>query len=73
MGPKQNSQLTLMCHPYMFALKEGQHIGQDMLDYSLLLLQRNCSEVINSPEAKKRGFFLSEGIFMSGKDQKALK
>ncbi|MBA3957676.1 MAG: hypothetical protein H0X51_04680 [Parachlamydiaceae bacterium] len=38
--------LTIICHPYLFALKEGGDISKDLLDYSLLLLQRNCSEII---------------------------
>lgn len=43
------SHLSLLCHPYMFALKEGRGIGEDLMDYSLLLLQRNCIEVMHSP------------------------
>lgn len=48
--PKQNqNSLETICHPYLFALKEGKQIQDDLMDYSLLLLQRNCSEVIRSP------------------------
>jgi hypothetical protein len=47
---KINQELILLfCHPYTFALKEGQSIKEDPLDYSLLLLQRHCVEVIRSP------------------------
>jgi len=51
---RDNDQLTLICHPYLFALKEGKEIYQDPMDYSLLLLQRNCTEVIKSPELRFR-------------------
>lgn len=44
--------LGLICHPYLFALKEGQQIRHDMMDFSLLLLHRNCTEVIRSPRVK---------------------
>lgn len=59
----QNSnQLTIICHPYLFALKEGSKIKQDMMDYSLLLLQRNCSEVIKSPEAQQPKMTIVDSI-----------
>lgn len=48
MQPKVNKVLALLCHPYLFALKEG-NIVQNPFDYSLLLMQRNCTEVIKSP------------------------
>lgn len=46
---KYETPLTLICHPYLFALKEGLGISQNMMDYHLLLLQKNCSEVLRSP------------------------
>lgn len=48
--PNSEKPLALICHPYLFALKEGRDISGDLLDYNLLLLQRNCSEVIKSPK-----------------------
>jgi hypothetical protein len=50
---KAQNQLKLVCHPYLFALKEGRMIKEDLLDFSLLLLQRNCTEVIKSPKSSK--------------------
>ncbi len=50
MNAKINQHLAVLCHPYLFALKEGRKIGDDLLDYSLLLLQRSCVEIIRSPE-----------------------
>lgn len=52
MTTKINQHLALLCHPYMFALKEGHQIGDDLLDYSLLLLQRSCIEIIRSPKER---------------------
>lgn len=48
MTSKVNKELALLCHPYLFALKEGD-ISKNPFDYSLLLMQRNCTEVIKSP------------------------
>lgn len=56
MSSKPNSQIALLCHPYLFALKEGNKIRDNLMDYSLLLLQRNCTEVIKSPSTKRHGF-----------------
>lgn len=53
MSSKWNKELALLCHPYVFALKEGPNISQDPLDFSLLLMQRNCAEVIKSPAVAK--------------------
>lgn len=47
-----NSPITLICHPFSFALKEGLSINDDMLDYSLMLLQRTCTEFIKSPSSQ---------------------
>lgn len=46
---KKQTPLITLCHPYIFALKEGQYFSNDLMDYSLLLLHRDCSEVIKSP------------------------
>lgn len=54
MQPKVNKVLALLCHPYLFALKEG-NIVQNPFDYSLLLMQRNCTEVIKSPDSQQNG------------------
>ena len=57
--PKENNQLLLLCHPYMFALKEGRSIQHNLMDYSLLLLQRNCAEVVHSPSSPTRNIFIN--------------
>jgi len=46
--------LALICHPYIFALKEGKAKTNNMLDYDLLLLMRNCSEVVRSPQLQEQ-------------------
>jgi len=46
---KTQSTLTLACHPFMFALKEGTAYQENMMDFSLMLLQRTCTECIRSP------------------------
>ena len=50
MTSKVNKDLALLCHPYLFALKEGD-VSKNPFDYSLLLMQRNCAEIIKSPIA----------------------
>jgi hypothetical protein len=52
--------LMMMCHPYIFALKEGREISNDFFDYSLMLMQRNCSEIVKSPTTPSRGTFMVE-------------
>jgi hypothetical protein len=64
MKTQNPNQLTIMCHPYLFALKEGQLIKEDMLDYSLLLLQRSCNEVIKSPKAQSPRMVVLDSIPM---------
>ena len=51
---KPQSTLTLACHPFMFALKEGAMHQENMMDFSLLLLQRTCTECIRSPSKVKK-------------------
>ena len=51
MTSRVNKELALLCHPYLFALKEGD-VSKNPFDYSLLLMQRNCTEVIKSPTAE---------------------
>lgn len=46
---RTQSTLTLVCHPFMFALKEGQDHQENMMDFSLMLLHRTCTEWIQSP------------------------
>lgn len=55
---KRNHDLILLCHPFLFALKEGQGITKNCLDYSLLLMQRNCAEIIKSPKTQTHGVTL---------------
>lgn len=67
---KGNHDLLLMCHPYLFALKEGQSISKDCLDYSLLLMQRNCSEVIKSQTTQAQRIMVVDRtpLFVKGPD-----
>lgn len=48
MASKYPQQLLNLLHPYQFVLKEGD-IRKNSLDYSLLLLQVTCHEIIKSP------------------------
>lgn len=54
------NDLMMMCNPYIFALKEGREISKDFFDYSLMLMQRNCSEVVKSPTTPDHGVMLME-------------
>lgn len=69
---KRNHDLLFMCHPYLFALKEGTGILNNCLDYSLLLMQRNCAEIIQSPKTQTRGVMLvdSTPFFVQGTNKK---
>jgi hypothetical protein len=49
MASKYPQQWLNLIHPYQFVLKEGQDMGKNCLDYSLLLLQVTCHEIIKSP------------------------
>ena len=46
--PQKNFDHLL--HPYMFVLKEGKKINEDLLDYSLLLLQISETDILRSPK-----------------------
>lgn len=48
---RNTKDLKQLLHPYIFVLKEGQEIKDDLLDYSLMMLQVTCPEVIKSPSA----------------------
>jgi hypothetical protein len=50
---RNNKDLKLILHPYIFVLKEGHTIQNDLLDYSLIMLQVNCHEIIKSPKTKE--------------------
>ncbi len=47
---KMHRDLKQIIHPYMFVLKEGKGIGQNPLDYSLMMLHVNCLEVLKTPK-----------------------
>jgi hypothetical protein len=51
---KANRALRLILHPYMFALREGKSIKEDLLDYSLLILQVSSPQIIKSPSKIKK-------------------
>ena len=53
MALRKNEQIKVMLHPYVFVLKEGTKIGDNYLDYSLLMLQITCPEVLPSPFKKR--------------------
>lgn len=48
---KNNLKETLKknLHPYLFALKEGKKIRKDFLDYSLLMIHIQNTEIFKSP------------------------
>lgn len=54
MKSKYSQNLKNLVYPYQFALKEGENITTDSLDYSLMMLQVDCSEVIRSPKPSVR-------------------
>lgn len=54
MATKLKDHLKQMVHPYVFVLKEGAEIYDDYLDYSLLMLQMTCIEVMPSPFKKRK-------------------
>lgn len=59
MSEREDTFLTMLCHPYVFALQEGAAKG-DPMDYSLLLLQRTCNEVVRSPKADPQRVYIKE-------------
>ncbi len=46
---KNTSDITMVCFPFMFALREGIEFDKNLMGYTLLLLQRTCAECIKSP------------------------
>jgi hypothetical protein len=53
MAMKNNKDLRLLLHPYIFVLREGKKINKNFLDYSLLMLHVNCPEKIKSPDPEQ--------------------
>jgi len=49
MAFKFSKDLKLILHPYLFVLKEGKEIQDDLLDYTLMMLLVSCPETIKSP------------------------
>lgn len=54
MSSDAKQTLKTIVHPYLFVLKEGTQIKQDLLDYSLVMLLINSSETIKSPEVASK-------------------
>ena len=50
MSSRLHKDLKQILHPYFFVLKEGREIGNDFLDYTLVMLHANCVEVIRTPK-----------------------
>lgn len=46
---REFNSLSGLCQPYIVALKSGD-FKKNLLDYQLLLLQRNCLEIVRSPK-----------------------
>lgn len=57
---RDDSFLNILCHPYLFALQESAETKGDPMDYSLLLLQRTCNEVIRSPKSEAAPIYRKE-------------
>ncbi|MGE4574625.1 MULTISPECIES: hypothetical protein [Parachlamydia] len=53
MAFKFSKDLKIILHPYIFVLKEGK-IQENMLDYSLMMLQVSCPETIKSPSHERK-------------------
>lgn len=53
MNENSNKGLHTLLHPYLFVLKEGGEIHNNLLDFSLLMLQVSPPEIIPSPGAKR--------------------
>lgn len=56
MAAKHYDALKQILHPYVFVLKEGSLIKDDFLDYSLLMLQVTCPEILPSPDRRPQDF-----------------
>lgn len=53
MTSEAKHNLKTILRPYLFILKEGGKIKNNLLDYSLMMLLINSSETIKSPAIKK--------------------
>lgn len=49
-----DSSLAIICHPYFFAFKAGKKILDNPFDFSLLLIQRKCNEIVKAPKRIKK-------------------
>ena len=49
MKQSSSKKMSFPPQPYLFVLQEGKKIQEDLLDYSLLLLQTSHPIVIRSP------------------------
>lgn len=54
--------LQALLHPYLFVLKEGKDIKDNLMDYSLLMLRVNATEVINSPGTPSRQLYIPRNL-----------
>lgn len=54
MTSRLQRDLKQILHPYLFVLKEGKAMANDLLDYSLMMLHVNCREVIRTPKRPAR-------------------
>ncbi len=45
-----NQHLRSLVYPYTFVLQEGKRIKKNLLDYSLMIMLSEPSEIIRSPE-----------------------
>jgi len=48
-----NKDLQNILHPYIFVLKEGEGIHNDLLDYTLMMLNVSPPETIYSPGSER--------------------
>lgn len=46
-------ELRQTLHPYMFVLKQGEGIKDDMMDFSLSIWLVTCQETLRSPTSLK--------------------
>lgn len=54
MHSKPSNPLTTILHPYVFVLKEGGTIKKNFLDYSLMMLLVNSTEVLRDKDIQKQ-------------------
>ena len=53
MSSRIQRDLKQILHPYLFVLKEGKTIGDNLLDYSRIMLHVHCHEVIKTPKGSQ--------------------